>query len=109
MEYCAECERWFQNAAALRQHRENSSRHMTAFSFGSTSVTTPTAPTPTAPVRANTQTPAFNFGMAPTGGLFRTWPPPEPATQRATACGTAEDDTIDTSKILIDSLKGYAA
>jgi hypothetical protein len=103
MEYCYECERYFVSAEALRQHRENSARHMTHGStsiFGSTTVTTPTPP-----VRASPQTSASGFAMAPG---FRSWSS-RPVTQTATACGTARDDTnhtIDTSKILIDSLKG---
>lgn len=108
MDYCAECERWFQNAAALRQHRENSNRHTTAFyTFGSTTGTTPTALVRAVSV-ASSASSASGFGMARTG-LFGTLRPSEPATRTAKACATADDDAIDTSKILIDSLKRYVA
>jgi hypothetical protein len=106
MEYCDECDRYFQSAESLQQHLGDSARHRNrstfVYGFGSTTVTTLTPP-----VRASPQISASGFEMA-SGRI--SWRDRE--AQRATACGTggtAGDDTnhtIDTSKILIDSLKG---
>ena len=91
MQYCKQCERWFHSAEALRQHRQDSSRH--ALDFLSTNMTTPVRP------YAQTTTTTSGSGMAFTG--FGGWPA---SSVTQTARDTAGDDP---SKDLISSLKGY--
>ncbi|KAK3946661.1 hypothetical protein QBC32DRAFT_357015 [Pseudoneurospora amorphoporcata] len=86
--YCTDCNRYFQNREALRQHRQDSNRH--AFTFLPTKTTTP--------IRPYAQTTALGSGMAFTGFGGS---PASSVTQIAR--GTAGDDP---SKDLISSLKG---
>jgi hypothetical protein len=92
MQYCKKCDRWFQTAEALRQHRQDSGRHPSRDAFASFWTET------TTPARPSTQTTTSGSG---TGMAFPGW---GASSVTQTARGTAGDDP---SKHLISSLKGY--
>lgn len=91
MKYCTDCNRYFEDAKALQQHRQDSPRH--AFVFPSRKTITPVrlyAQTTTTTTTSGSEMAFFGASTA------------SPATQ--TARSTAGDDS---SKDLISSLKGY--
>lgn len=89
MHYCEECDRYFELAEGLQQHRENSHRH--AFDSPSITSAVPVLQLALLSSQATTSSPPM-FGAQPAGSVTQA------------ARDTAGDEP---SKDLIDSLKGY--